>query len=429
MNSFQKFLKTKGAILEFKEYYYSYRKEIIQVLEYYKEKNYIVAIWGAGLKGTSFLNLMDEKGEYIDYVIDMNDQLHNTYITPNHRVVSVDDAIKDNINVVIIMNSDHYADNYSLLHSKGFKQYIIDLDYLIENRADPMDVIKGKYNFSSNKHYDLSQIHMRIMDILMGIDRICKANNITYFLSAGTALGAIRHKGFVPWDDDADIGMLREDFERFRKIAKNELGHQYYYQRMRKTNDFYRAFDQIGLKDTSFVIYNTKDLKMYHGIHVDIFPFDNVSEIEQKREEHVKQVQFYRNKLYQKQVPHVTTTNNILKKLIINHEYYFKKLVPYKYLYKKMNKTLKRYDNLETKYIADLLTHYKKIMYFKKDDIIPVRYTEFEGVQLPIPNNPHEYLKMMYGDYMTPPPEGKRNQRHKIVKLSCNEAYEKDTLT
>lgn len=425
--SFDKYLKTKGAIYEFGDYYSAYRNELMKILKYYQDKGYKTAIWGAGLKGTAFLSLIDPKGRFIQTVIDMNKELHGTMVTPRHQVNSLEDALKVTPDVVIIMNSTHYADNYSLLKEKNFNGIVLDLDTIIENEVNPDVIITGEsFEIKNARNYDLKKIHHQVLDILQEIDRICRKHAITYFLSAGTALGAIRHKGFVPWDDDADIGMLREDFERFRSVVKEELGEAYYYQTMGKGSDFYRNFDQVGRKNTSFVLYNVKDLKLHHGIHVDIFPFDYVPEDENKREALVKEVQNYRTQLYQKLVPHVVNTKNPWKRLVINHVYYKMKFKSFASLHHRMEQTLTSYNGAEDKYVADLLTHYKKTMYFRKSDILPVEYVEFEQLKLPVPNNPDAYLTMMYGDYMTPPPEGKRNQRHRFVELSYSEPYHKD---
>lgn len=422
-----KYLKDKGAIYEFGDYYKSYKDEIIEILEYYRDKSMKVAIWGSGLKGTAFLNVIDSKGKYISYVTDMNKQLYGTMATPRHRVISIDDVLQAAPDVIIIMSAVHYADNYAILKEKGYNGIILDLDAIIENKADPQTIIDGKaYDINLSHNYNLEKIHVHILDILKEIDRICKKHNITYFLSAGTALGAIRHQGFIPWDDDADIGMLREDFERFRKIAVTELNKGYYYQRMGKGSRFYRNFDQIGEKSTAFVLHNVKDLKIRHGIHVDIFPFDYVPENEGMREEQVREVQRLRTMLLNKLVPHVVDTKNPWKRLIINHEYYKMKFVPLRLLHRKMEATLTRYQGKEEQYVADLLTHYKKIMYFRKSDIIPIKYVEFENEKLPVPGNTDAYLTMMYGDYMTPPPENKRHQRHRFAELSYERAYFKD---
>ncbi|MDF2541070.1 MAG: hypothetical protein K0S47_788 [Herbinix sp.] len=427
MGKIKKWLKTKGAILEYGDFYNSYREETIYLLKQFYKRGWKVAIWGAGLKGTAFLNCIDSKGEYIKAVVDMNKELLGKYLTKHHKIISFEEVLEFNPDVIVIMNSAHYADNYALLREKGYLGELIDLDYMIENKVDPDAILEGKSFIIKNvENYDLNKIQVQILDILKEIDRICKLHNITYFLSAGTALGAMRHQGFVPWDDDADIGMLREDFERFRKIVENELGENFYYQRMKRSNDFYRPFDQVGKKNTSFVLYNVKDLRIRHGIHVDVFPFDVVSADEKRREEHVREVQDYRTKIFQKRVPHVVATKNIYRKFVINHEYYLKKFIPYHYLNNKMKRALNRYTLTEDVYVADLLTHYKKIMYFKKSDLFPVKYVEFENIQLPVPNNCDSYLKMMYGDYMTPPPEGKRNQRHRLVELSYDKAYDKD---
>jgi len=421
----ENYIKKKGAILQFGEYYLSYYKDLIDILEYFKAKNLKVGIWGAGLKGTAFLNKIDKKGRYIDIVVDLNKSIYGTYITPYHKVIGYKEFLLNPTDVIFIMNAAHYADNYALLKENNYSGLIIDMDYLIENKISSSDIINNKIK-NSQQQFDLSKVHDVLLEILKEVDRICKKHNITYFLSAGTALGAVRHHGFIPWDDDADIGMLREDFEKFRKVVKEELSSNFYFQTMRKGSDYYRAFDQIGKKNTSFVLESTKNLKIYHGIHVDIFPFDYVSGETYVREKHVKEVQLYRKKLSSKLIPYNVNSRNLFHKFFINYEYYKMKLVPYNYLHNKMESALKKYQGKEDIFVADLLTHYKKIMYFKKIDIVPVKYVDFEDVKLPIPNNYHEYLTMMYGDYMVLPPEGKRNQRHKLIEISADKGYEGD---
>lgn len=424
---FQNYIKTKAAVYEYGDYYSSYRKEIIRLLEYYNAIGYKTVIWGAGQKGTAFLNLIDPKGQYIKAVIDRNKDLFGTNITPRHRTDSLSDVLLSKPDVIIIMNAVHYADNYALLMEKGFNGIILDLDSIIENRKDPVSTPRSSDTKEEEElGFSLEGIHNQILDILKEIDRICRRHGITYFLSAGTALGAIRHQGFIPWDDDADIGMLREDFERFRLVAKEELGNLFYYQRMEKGSQFYRSFDQVGKCNTSYVLYEVKDIKMRHGIHVDIFPFDYVSDDEDIRNEHVKKVQRYRNRLYGKLVPHTVQTRNPWKRLIINHLYYSMKLLPLSCLIRRTEQSLTGYRGIEREYVADLLTHYKKVMYFKVTDILPVAYAEFEGLMLPVPNNYDAYLNMMYGNYWILPPEGKRRQHHRIYKLSCEEAYSRD---
>lgn len=427
MSILSQLLNTKRAVLEYGDYYSSYRKELISILSYYKEKNCNIAIWGAGLKGRAFLSCIDKTGEYIQYVTDLNKELEGSNITKHHKVYSLQTVLDAKPEVMIIMNKVHYADNYALLRDRNFKGVILDLDYLIEHKIDPLQITSGAFSEEPDRtDVDMDKVHGQLLIILKEIDRICKKHNITYFLSAGSALGAIRHKGFIPWDDDADIGMLREDFERFRKIVREELGDEFYYQRLEKGSAFYRAFDQIGKKNTSYVMYNVKDLRIHHGIHVDIFPFDYVSADPDEREKQVREVLKVREEIFKKLVPHVVETRNILKRLVINYEYYIMKFVPLGGLIKRMEHALCKNIGKDYEYLADLLTHYKKIMYFKKTDILPVTYTKFEDSYLPVPNNTDAYLTMMYGDYQTPPPSSKRNQHHRIIELSCDKAYYKD---
>ena len=363
-------------------------------------------------------------------MIDMDAKIQGTYIDRYHLVTDFKSALKDGVSVCFIMNQVHYADNFALLRENGFSGKIIDMDELVENRTDVDLIIEGKpYTVGDRVDFDLDELHRRVLVILDEIERICKKHELTYFLSAGTALGAVRHKGFVPWDDDADIGMPRKDFEKFRKIAEEELGKGFYYQTMRKDNDFTRSFDQVGLVDSAFVLKHDKNMKIHHGIHVDVFPFDKVSGDSALREEHVKQVRDYRMQLYKMRFKVDYASRNPWKNFMVNFYYYTGKLKSYQKLYKKMERTLTKYDGDDTGYVADLLTHYKKIMYFKEEDIYPVIYVDFEDRKYPIPKNYDEYLKMMYGDYMTPPPEGKRNCRNQILYVSCTKAFPPDLLS
>lgn len=113
-------------------------------------------------------------------------------------------------------------------------------------------------------------------DMLREIDRICRANDIKYFISYGTMLGAVRHGGFIPWDDDVDVAMLRSEFEKFRQIAPKELNNRFSYESHTNHNGYHYFFDRITAKDTYFASKYSDGYEMHKGISVDIFVVDNV---------------------------------------------------------------------------------------------------------------------------------------------------------
>ena len=115
------------------------------------------------------------------------------------------------------------------------------------------------------------------LEILSEIDRICVRHRIPYFAIGGTALGAIRHKGFIPWDDDIDIAMERNEYNRFLSYASKELGSSFFIQNIDSEPDSPFYFTKIRKNDTQFVECYLKEAGIHQGIFVDIFPFDHIN--------------------------------------------------------------------------------------------------------------------------------------------------------
>lgn len=123
----------------------------------------------------------------------------------------------------------------------------------------------------------LDRLHAELLGILRDIDAVCREHGITYWLDGGTALGARRHCGFIPWDDDVDLGMPREDHERFLEIAPGALGEAYVVSNPRNNKSQASLFTKVWKKGTVFATEETDDSGFYQGIFVDIFPYDVLS--------------------------------------------------------------------------------------------------------------------------------------------------------
>lgn len=261
----------------------------------------------------------------------------------------------------------------------------------------------------------LKKLHDRETIILDEIVRICENNSLEYFLTEGTLLGAIRHKGFIPWDDDIDVCIPRKDFEEFVKVAKLQLKENFILDYFNTNKKYYLQFAKIRLKDT---IMDEKNLKNYNGnkgIYVDVFPLDYMSEEElpklpklKKREKTVYKLLVKKNLLLPKDVQRMLSKISIiLIKLIPNRLLFYvsRMTIP-----KSKIEDSKYYINIQSVYSIERETHLI-------DKFYPIKKVEFEGKMYNAPNDYNYVLTNIYGkNYMELPPEEKRIT-HNPVRL------------
>lgn len=253
----------------------------------------------------------------------------------------------------------------------------------------------------------LAKIHKVVLYILLSFDKICRENNLTYFLDSGTALGAVRHGGFIPWDDDVDVGMPRKDYERFLQIAQEKLPEDLFLQTHETDPAYWRNAAKIRLKGTIFQDYENSPYAQ-NGFFIDIFPFDNVS----------------RNQILARF--HVAISRPILYVISLWRDYgnnfsgfrrilvYIIKKIPCRiinYINNKHVEFCRRYEKNNTGYLISYYwkTTIHKTYIFKESELFPVKEILFEGHPMKIMKNPDYYLKIMYGNYMQLPPENKRH--------------------
>lgn len=260
---------------------------------------------------------------------------------------------------------------------------------------------------------DLRNAQLIMLNLLKELDRVCKKNNIDYWLDGGTFLGAVRHKGFIPWDDDIDVCMLEEDYIKFFKIAKKELSENIFLQ-TKKTDKNYKWFPYVKLRDrNSIFIEHVQDINcLYHqGINLDIFVMDSFCS---KIKKFLKIYNFLSKietiKIYKRKNSFIVFKKIILKFKLNKLHYKFSRL----FLEKINNNSLIGY-----RYLFPQL--------FKYRDIFPLSEIEFEGHKFPCPNNADAYLKELYGDtYMELPPEKDRVWHAKEIRLNEKCFFEKE---
>ncbi len=260
----------------------------------------------------------------------------------------------------------------------------------------------------------LREVQQEILDVVV---EICEKNNLEYFLIGGTCLGAVRHKGFIPWDDDIDIGMPRKSYDKFSEIAKEELGEKYFYQSFATDKDYPYAFAKVRKNNTLFVQKLLADRDMHHGIFIDIFPLDAAPKAE-KGIKHVKKV-VINNYIAIAPALNYSNSNMIhrLKVLVLSILRMLKG--GHKTLFS-LEDLLRKYSIKDMEDMGNLVgsARYKEIMektiFFDGDKI---NTATFEGKEYRVPLELDRYLTNIYGDYMALPPEDKRCSHHGVIDI------------
>lgn len=261
----------------------------------------------------------------------------------------------------------------------------------------------------------LEQLHNVETEILKEFISVCNRNNLKYFAVGGTLIGTIRHKGFIPWDDDIDLGMPREDYDKFIEIASQELDDKYFVQSGYDYKNSWQSFTKIRKKNTLADEKSVSHIDYPKGIFIDIFPFDKTN-----------------------------TNSSILFKIKSNIIVSMTEAVYYKWGIKKIteirrknlcrffslfsNKTLKRLqkklmtskNKKECKYLTSYCGSYSIYNETQlKETFFPLKTKDFEDIKIKVPNNYDEYLTKIYGNYMELPPKEKR-VNHSMMNISFN---------
>lgn len=266
----------------------------------------------------------------------------------------------------------------------------------------------------------LRKVQLTQLEILKEVDRICTKHGIKYWLSGGTQLGAVRHNGFIPWDDDLDIDMMREDFNRFLKIARTELKKSYYLQDWFTEKAYGLPFAKIRKNNTLFVEAGSQHSKSHHGIYVDIFAFDSFPEDEKE----LKEVSFYMNYVYRVilagcgYTPWYNGQGFSLKRWVI---YLPIRLIAavsnVQKLKEKYIKTVTKANGEKTGRVFNSCEPGDEKMPFDRGVVSRLERHTFEDGKFPVPVDYDTYLTTVYGDYMQLPPVDQRENRHNIIKL------------
>ena len=261
------------------------------------------------------------------------------------------------------------------------------------------DRISGK-----KRRMTIDDIHAVSVDILRDIDAFCRKNDIRYTIAFGTLIGAVRNKGFIPWDDDIDIMMLREDYERFRSSYTSD---KYIFLDCRNNDDVYISFGRVA--DTgrtemlSAIPWHGKSLRT--GIFIDIFPLDSVpDDIEE-----YKSLYSIANTYYYQQCNIRKTRGSFNGKQdfrTFRYRFLHPRLIKRdpNWFAQNLEKMLMMLSRPEFGHVAQLCCPDTLETYFPKRIFEDITYLEFEGMKVPAPREYEYTLRCIYGDYMSLPP-------------------------
>ncbi len=268
----------------------------------------------------------------------------------------------------------------------------------------------------------LRKMQLKNLEILLYFQKFCQEHNLMFYLCGGTCIGAVRHSGFIPWDDDADVFMPRKDFEKLALIWNEEADPRYRYSRTTETHMTRMLFGMVHDMETTLVKTRTQDLDTLHGVRLDILPIDGCPKGKLAQWRQVYHALMYQ--LFILEEPFISkgklaywVTRAILA-TAKGHKGKFKRA-------KKYERLMSKYD-LDTAYGARELCarwQYMRDIY-PQQGFVTTLPAQFEGYTLPVPAGYDAYLTMAYGDWRSMPPKEKQVPLHETSLIDLERPFE-----
>lgn len=260
---------------------------------------------------------------------------------------------------------------------------------------------------------EIKKVWLIEIDLLTRFQKLCMEHGLTYWVAFGTLLGATRHQGFIPWDDDLDVWLPRDDYNKLIKLSNDELEEPYFLQTTLNDDDYYSAFARLRNSNTTGILVSPNN-NCNNGIYIDIYPVDALNK--------TKVGQFIRSKwIYvQNVMAHAYTFNinpnpitraasKILRMKIMHYDQ--------RRVYKKVDKLAGKISWNDTNKVGNVV--FSAYSYnrnnFDKVDFSDTVYLPFEHLQVPVPVGYKNILSILYRDYMTFPPVEKRGLWHNFT--------------
>ena len=250
------------------------------------------------------------------------------------------------------------------------------------------------------------------LNILREFDLFCREHNIKYYIIGGSAIGCVRHKGFIPWDDDIDVGLFRKDYDRFVELAHQKWNGKIQIRNYKFTDDFYHCLTHVV--DTSVTVIDHARIKpVYTNVWIDVNPLDGFPRFAIRRKLHYMHLRTIKTLIVLSKFEALFDMNkrrskveqfviSIIKKVNFAHHFDTKKLIS------KLENGLRKYDARKERYVGNFLGRYKEKEIMPTEIFDETILMDFESLQVPVMKDYDTYLRNLYGDYMQLPPVEKR---------------------
>ena len=274
----------------------------------------------------------------------------------------------------------------------------------------------------------MTEFQSKLLDILKAFVRVCEKHNLTYFLVYGTALGAIRHKGFIPWDDDIDVGMPRKDYEKYIQLQSEYEGTPYFIQTFKTDPCYIYNYAKLRDSSTTFLENAFKNHRINQGLFIDIFPVDGMSREVGDREKIGKKNKFVWRQDYFSYLPALrrkvhkrTFFKDILLNIVAGLFYVFDIA---HYRNKRVERFVRKVPFEEAKMAGIMFGFTWRINCMDADIFRETVKVPFEDIEVRVPKQYDRYLTLLYKDYMKFPPKEQQVGHHYNSGVSLTQGYE-----
>ena len=274
------------------------------------------------------------------------------------------------------------------------------------------------------KETDVKKLQYKMLEMLLFFDNFCKENNLKYYLCGGGLIGAIRHHGFIPWDDDIDLFMPREDYERLAFLWPQKVDiTKYMYCRTDKNHIYHDGGASIRDVNTTEINKHSVNDDICHGIALEIMPIDGCPKSKIQRCAQL----FYAFIFSLFNVQRLPDNKGKLIRFLTAVAYKICKSPELRYrIWKNAERKMTQYSWQDCDEVTELIGSIKgMLLRHPKRDFEEVIYKNFEGYQIPVMAGYDRYLHLIWGDYMQLPPAEKRVAKHDVVFMDLENSYVK----